>query len=108
MLKRSKQAGEWILRNPKYVSWLENHEADLLWISAKAGCGKTTLASHVIEKVGKNHSSQPISSNNKDLMPVVLYFFFHKSNIEAEGIATGTLKTFVSQLVRPSYPLGTI
>ena len=88
------------MRNPKYVSWLENHEADLLWISAKAGCGKTTLASHVIEKVGKNHSSQPISSNNKDLMPVVLYFFFHKSNIEAEGIATGTLKTFVSQLVR--------
>jgi hypothetical protein len=98
MLNRSKHAGQWVLKNPKYVSWLESNEVDLIWITSKAGFGKTTLVSHITQNLQSNQSPQRQESKNDKVKPVVLFFFFHKSNQELEGTAAGALRTIVHQL----------
>jgi hypothetical protein len=100
MLNRSKQSGDWVLRNAKYVSFLESTKPDLLWLIAPAGCGKTTLASHIIQNIQVNQASQASASPFHALKPVVLSFFFHKSNMAAEGVATGAFRTMIWQLAR--------
>lgn len=100
ILNRSKNAGEWILENRKYVSWLENGKNDLLWITAKAGCGKTTLSSHIARRVKEPRPLESQASTELDLLPaVVLCFFFLRSNLDSEGNATGALRSIVRQLV---------
>jgi hypothetical protein len=99
ILNRSKNAGGWILENRKYISWLESSKADLLWITAKAGCGKTTLSSHISQMVKELRPSEAQAFKTINLKPVVLFFFFHTSNLEIEGNATGALRNIVRQLV---------
>ena len=88
------------MENQKFSSWHGSNESDLLWITAKAGCGKTTLAAHISQNITINQSSHPQGPEINKIKPVVLFFFFHKSNQEAEGTATAALRTITSQLVR--------
>ena len=45
----SATAPDWIFRNPKYKSWLENKKSCILWITGRLGCGKTTLLATMIK-----------------------------------------------------------
>ena len=63
----------WILRNSQYRDWLESEESFLLWVSADPGCGKSVLASYLINsRLGKKDLSE------KDLC----YFFFKSDNYD--------------------------
>ncbi|OJD29637.1 ankyrin repeat protein [Diplodia corticola] len=43
----------WFLNqgNSQYQDWKESHEANVLWITAEAGCGKTVLAKFLTEQL---------------------------------------------------------
>ncbi len=69
-------------------------------MTAPAGCGKTTLESHIIQNIQVNQASQASASHFHALKPVVLFFVFHRSNIAAEGLGTGAFRTMIWQLAR--------
>ncbi|KAH8698697.1 ankyrin repeat-containing domain protein [Talaromyces proteolyticus] len=71
--KRVTGTCEWFLEHPKYTHWVENKNSDLLWVSADAGCGKSVLASFLID-----HLSSGIKKEDTTLC----YFFFKDDNSE--------------------------
>src|ERR1700712_3788726 len=99
-LTRSKNACAWVLKNQKYISWLGNHESSLLWITAKAGCGKTTMAAHISQLLSSNPSLEAQISQKVHTTCVVLFFFFRKSNQATEKTAPSARRTLVSQLAQ--------
>ena len=43
-------ACQWLLALPAFETWENGDCSDLLYITANAGCGKTTIAAHVLTK----------------------------------------------------------
>jgi len=82
------------------MCWYEDNKSALLWITAKAGCGKTTMAAHISQMISANPFFRAQVPQKDELKPLVLFFFFQRSNQEAEKTATAALRTLASQLVR--------
>ena len=40
----------WLLEHPKYLDWLQNRTASLLWVSADPGCGKSVLSRALVDE----------------------------------------------------------
>lgn len=100
VLGRSKHACTWIWHNPKFRAWHDSNESNLLWITAKAGYGKTTLAAHVFESVSLKQREGGPASFSGDTKPVVLTFFFQRNYHEAGQTSLVALKTLTGQLAR--------
>lgn len=64
---------EWILQKHQYQIWKEAQKSSFLWISGRSGCGKTVLASYLVERLRSNASQ-------KELPCHVCYFFFSANN----------------------------
>ncbi|PWW80928.1 hypothetical protein C7212DRAFT_341038 [Tuber magnatum] len=77
----------WVTRHAKYQEWLGNKTSGLLWLSADPGCGKSVLASFLV-----NHLK--IRTN-----AIVCYFFF-KDDDEEQRSATFALRAILHQLFR--------
>lgn len=60
----------WALNDPKYHRWNKSSTADLLWISADPGCGKSVLARSLVD-----------SELRKD-GDTVCYFFFKDNEVQ--------------------------
>lgn len=75
--KRAKGTYRWVLESSKYIRWRENNYNDLLWVSADPGCGKSVLASLIIDDY--TEASYP---------SVRIYYFFFKDNNEQNDLAT--------------------
>jgi Ankyrin repeats (3 copies)/NACHT domain len=88
------------LKNQEYIFWRESQKSSLLWITAKAGCGKTTLAAHICQMISTHQTPKALVSQKDKSKWVVLYFFFQKSNHKALKTAPAALRTIVRQLVR--------
>ncbi|KAF7552049.1 hypothetical protein G7Z17_g4593 [Cylindrodendrum hubeiense] len=80
----------WLLRHPTYESWFGNPHSSFLWLSADPGCGKSVLASFLIDHFSSLTSSQ---------RPSVCYFFFKSDNNEQKH-ATHALQAILCQLLR--------
>jgi hypothetical protein len=82
-----------------YTAWQQSPESCLLWITAKAGCGKTTVAAHISQMVCNDYTAGVQGHRMVATKPVVLSFFFRKSNQAGEKTALAALQTIASQLV---------
>ena len=88
------------MKEPKYSSWHGSEGSSLLWVTAKAGCGKTTVAAHVCQTISALESpTARILQENADSEPILLYFFFQRSNDKTLRTATAALRTIIHQLV---------
>lgn len=97
ILSRSKHACKWVQRHRQYVAWAAGTHSSLLWISAKAGCGKTTIAAHISRMI----QVDPVSGDSgAEGGRIVLSFFFRKSNQASENTALAALRSITSQLAR--------
>jgi hypothetical protein len=99
ILGRSKNACAWILKNQKFISWHNSNASSLLWVTAKAGCGKTTTAAHIYRIVSSIQPSEAFIPPGNKSQPILLHFFFQKSNQQAENTASAALRTFAAQLI---------
>lgn len=71
----------WILNHDKFTRWLTSTSPGLLWLSADPGCGKSVLASFLIDYFGSQFSS----TQDRDV--TICYFFFKNDDVEQhEGI----------------------
>ena len=62
---------KWFLKHPKFRAWYQHEIANLLWVSADPGCGKSVLAKALVDEglLGSNHRH-----------PSVCYIFFKDDN----------------------------
>lgn len=78
----------WMLEHPMYLEWLTDDKLFLLWISANPGCGKSVLASYLIDhQMERNCRSKPN----------VCYFFFKSDNHDQRSGVTA-LQSLLRQL----------
>ncbi|KAK8123233.1 hypothetical protein PG984_011903 [Apiospora sp. TS-2023a] len=73
---RDPESGAWLLTSHQFLSW-KSAATQMLWIKGKPGCGKSVLASTIIDTLGTS-TVEGVEARN------VLYFFY-KSN---EGLTT--------------------
>src|SRR5947207_3768346 len=71
---------EWFLRHGKYQYWSQEQKSSLLWVSADPGCGKSVLASFLVDEL-KSPESQ------RDLSGTVCFFFFKDDNDKQKSAA---------------------
>lgn len=65
---RLEGTGQWLLQSQEYSTW-RTEKNSFLWLRGKTGCGKTILASTLIEDLDKLERSATPS-------PYLLYFYF--------------------------------
>ncbi|KAI0418625.1 hypothetical protein F5X98DRAFT_373437 [Xylaria grammica] len=75
----------WILNHAQYQTWLAATDSPLLWVSGDAGCGKSVLASFLVDY----HKSKQEAN--------VCYFFFEADNSEQRQASQG-LSAILDQL----------
>ena len=92
--ERQVDTGLWLLRSSEFVRWNTTNES-FLWLYGKPGCGKTVLASTVIENITTR--TQPLSNQ------VVAYFFFTFRDKEKQR-PQKMLLSIISQLFSQSSP----
>lgn len=77
----------WIFQQQQYISWANELVSSLLWISADPGCGKSVLASFLVD-----HHTTVLSGRGN-----VCYFFFKADN-EEQRSAIHALSAILHQL----------
>lgn len=83
---------EWFLQHSNYVGWRNSPGDAALWITADPGCGKTVLASSVINEL----HIEPSSDASEQAL--TCYFFFKDDN-ETQASADFALCSILHQLV---------
>ena len=83
---------EWFLKHQKFLAWLQNPTANLLWVTAGPGCGKSVLSKALVDE-GLLHSENP------DTRTTSLCYFFFKDDVE-RGSAVNALRSILHQLFR--------
>ncbi|ENH74241.1 Vegetative incompatibility protein HET-E-1 [Fusarium oxysporum f. sp. cubense race 1] len=90
----------WFLGVPEYVRWLESQSSSLLWISGDTGCGKTTLATFLIESINQHPSLYGTDYQTT-------YFFFDWSS-EDQVDGTTLLFALIHQLLQADRELALV
>ncbi|KAI8629819.1 hypothetical protein F5Y19DRAFT_77450 [Xylariaceae sp. FL1651] len=90
--------GDWIFDHDRFKSW-QKEPSTILWISGKAGSGKTTLMKHLVD----HHLRKNASSTH-----VAYFFFSHHCKVESVTDLLGslmyqTLKSAPSWLTLDTY-----
>lgn len=83
---------EWFLQHPDYVVWRDSPGEAAIWITADPGCGKTVLASSVLDELYVRPSS------GASEQALTCYFFFKDDN-ETQASAAFALCSVLHQLV---------
>ncbi|KAF8127052.1 hypothetical protein EV363DRAFT_1223873, partial [Boletus edulis] len=58
LLQRQPDTCTWLPETGEYKAWFDN-ENSFLWLQGKAGCGKSVLVAHVIERLEKTFADEP-------------------------------------------------
>ncbi|PWW73086.1 NACHT-ANK domain protein transcript variant 3 [Tuber magnatum] len=77
----------WVTHHPKYRDWLESKTSGILWLSADPGCGKSVIASFLVDRLRTRAAT------------TVCYFFFKDDNDEQKS-ATSALCAILHQIFR--------
>jgi hypothetical protein len=87
---------EWFLHHAKYQHWRQEQKSSLLWVSADPGCGKSVLASFLVDELNSPQSQEKLSGT-------VCYFFFKDDN-EKQNNATFALSALLHQIFKTKTP----
>jgi hypothetical protein len=87
---------EWFQEHGNYQHWLEEPKSSLLWVSADPGCGKSVLASYLVDKLRSKSQSE---------LPATVCHFFFKDDNEKQNSATFALCALLHQLFTANYSL---
>lgn len=82
----------WIVDTPEYLDWREpacwDSHHGLLWITGKAGCGKSTSMKYVLEYTGENYHDNKVVS-----------FFFNARGSTLEKTVEGMYRSLLWQML---------
>ena len=106
---QSPQGCQWFLHHETFEAWKSSPNGQLMYLSARAGCGKTTIASHVVRNLmemsaeGGKRSNGVGSTDQESDPQTPLFFFFSKNGKEHENTIVVAFGTMINQL-RRLYP----
>jgi ankyrin repeat protein len=81
---------EWFLAHEQYLRWRNEFSSSLLWVSADPGCGKSVLASFLVEDLRRNKSPAGL--------PELICHFFFKDDSEDQRSAIFALRAILHQI----------
>lgn len=82
----------WFFQPQKYLNWQKSPGVSALWVSANAGCGKSVLASSVVDELCSNEIHKTSHA------PIVCYFFF-KEDDETRASAEYGMSSILHQII---------
>ncbi|KAF1839459.1 ankyrin [Decorospora gaudefroyi] len=85
--------GAWLTSDDTYRKWLDSQHHGMLWIKGIPGSGKSVVAAHLIDLLGRSNPGAP-----------VLYFFFRQI-IHANHEPVALLRDWLDQILEYSPPL---
>lgn len=95
--KRTPGTCEWVFDHPEYLNWESKNTSSLLWVSADPGCGKSVLASFLVDKFK--------SSESQEILPCTVCFFFFKDDSDEQDNAISAVSAILHQLFSAKYEL---
>lgn len=90
----------WVLDHPKFQTWRDSQQNDLLWISADPGCGKSVLSKSLIDHDLRDIPTATTTTSPTTTTPHALHsvcYFFFKDN-ELQGSLATALCGLLHQL----------
>lgn len=101
-LSRARHGGQWLRENVKYKAWSQSRSSSALWLIAKSGHGKSTLAAHVWRMISETRAeNHDFHSTGKDCQgAVVLHLAFTTSRLTDLRAATNAFRSMIAQLAR--------
>ena len=81
---------EWFLQHERYHGWRQEQKSSLLWVSAGPGCGKSVLASFLVDELN--------SCESQSILRSTVCFFFCKDDNDEQKNATFALRALLHQL----------
>jgi len=88
---------KWVLSHPEFQSWTAEDKTSLLWVFGSPGCGKTTLSSWVVKRLGENNA-------DSTALPLVCSYFCD-DKVALQRDTQTILKSVIYQLVCHCPPL---
>ncbi|KAF8538736.1 hypothetical protein BDD12DRAFT_740077, partial [Trichophaea hybrida] len=90
--KRNDDTCTWLLKDQRYMEWMENESKTTLWIHGGPGCGKSVLSAFLAEELGRSSLFKRYS---------VIYFFCDDKD---ERLKTGqaVLTNLLTQILKRS------
>ena len=85
--ERSATSCEWFVNLRAYRKWVDGAESPLLWLKGRAGAGKSTLCSAILENLEKHQEQRS----------VIAFCFFESPQVQASS-ARFILRAFAYQL----------
>ena len=85
----------WVLHSQRYKSWHHDDSSTILWITGKAGTGKTILISFLIEVL--QHEASQHLQYSQPATPVC--YFFCAKNVQGKWDACSIVRGSISQVL---------
>ena len=91
--KRIADTGKWLLEDGTFQDWRENPRSDILWIHGKRGCGKSYLASRVIQVLGE--AGEDFTNDTQEGRATSVIAYMYCSSLDASHTEPLKLLGFV-------------
>ncbi|KAI8711491.1 hypothetical protein NCS52_01412800 [Fusarium sp. LHS14.1] len=85
----SSPSGDWVLHEPRFKTWLQSSNGQVLYLHGMPGAGKTTLTSRVVNYL----------QSRKDMLKGPILYFYFKSRQEDKRSMGGMLRALLKQLI---------
>ena len=82
---------EWVFGHSEYLKWVSKSTSSLLWVSADPGCGKSVLASFLVDEFKR--------SETEKTLPSTVCFFFFKDDSDEQNNALSAVSSILYQLL---------
>jgi adenylylsulfate kinase-like enzyme len=94
---RQATTGSWFIGSPKFANWKRNPNS-FLWLYGIPGCGKTILASTIIQDLERCHLNLNIGATpNPSQIYAVVYFYFAFSDDQKQNYEK-MIRSLIKQL----------
>ena len=102
--KRLEDTGQWLFDNPNFQRWRTSSHSELLWVHGKRGCGKSYLASHVIQDFNKSWEESNIDNHDGKSGFAFAYIYcnsLESTKVDPSKLLGSILKQLCHYLPRP-------
>jgi hypothetical protein len=92
---------QWFLDSERFRLWLRRSDDNLLYVTARAGCGKSTIVANLIRYLEETFAN-PTCQNQGQIVQescghILLYFCFRKGIMDTINLA---LRSLVNQMIK--------
>jgi nucleoside-triphosphatase THEP1 len=85
-------SGQWLVRKPEFVEWMESSSSSILWLHGIPGSGKSMLVAHVIEYLHNRNSTQKCAA------PLAYFYCARTANEPERADPDELLRSILEQL----------